>query len=213
MRRGGTTIEMCGTVPRGVGRSNGRCRATVTGVDGRKLEFKFVLRDDRDGGRVAGTAAPFHAETTGRESTKAGSGRVERRIARGRDGRRESRNLIHQGREPHETWAVGYGRQAVRRFEASPAGVSPTRERHNLVRDTDGASHRRARRRASDVPVGVVVSRATSFPAVRLASLHRLPAAITPPTPQAIAATSLAFDHPSHVPDVGRPRSRRTRNG
>lgn len=71
-------------------------------------------------------------------------------------------NEIHQGREPHETWVVGHGRQAVRHFEAPPAGVSPTMTRHNLGRDTEGASSRRARRRASDVPAGVVVS--TSSP-------------------------------------------------
>lgn len=75
-----------------------------------------------------------------------------------RDVLRPDHSGIHKGREPHKTWVVGHGRQAIRHFEALPAGVSPTMTRHNLGRDTEGASSRRARRRASDVPVGVVLS-------------------------------------------------------
>ncbi len=44
MRRGGHVIVLCGTIQSGVGRFDGRCRATVTGASGRKsdlLVFRF----------------------------------------------------------------------------------------------------------------------------------------------------------------------------
>jgi len=63
-----------------------------------------------------------------------------------------------EGCEPHEPWVAGDGLQAVRRFEAPLAGANPTMTRHGLDRDTEGFGLRRARRRASDVPAGAVVS-------------------------------------------------------
>lgn len=65
---------------------------------------------------------------------------------------------IHQGHAPLKAWVAGHGLRAVRRFEAPLAGESPAIARHNLDRDTDGFGHRRGRRRASDVPAGVVLS-------------------------------------------------------